>query len=436
MYLKVNSIFKITCCTIASIVLLSGCSTTGNRGQNQHRPVVSEPGNAFTVPGQIVADNNIKSINLFRKGTPGSAPIIRLKSNEQFRLSFDIIENENRQFRIEFTHHNPDWSRSSLPPDFFLSGFTTNRLTGGSISQAQRPSYRHYQYDFPNQNFSFERSGNYMIRVTDSDSGMLIFTLPFYVVENEGQIVSSVESFPVPRENMRIIHRPVSRYNPPDFVDQPQFDLEFYFVQNRFWGRNRRAGELDFSNPENIQFELAREHAFIGDYEFNSLMMNNISGDNPQILEFNPADIPPEVVLRDDVRGFSSSGTRSSNLPGSQDADLNAMYADVTFRFDPEETLSDGSEIYLVGDFNNWAIQFDNRLRFDSSVNRWVTSTVIKEGQYNYKYVLMENNRINDLHFDDLFTENRQEYHAFVYMRDSRQFAYRLLQIQSFYKGS
>lgn len=381
----------------------------------------------------MVSSDIVSSIQLHRSGNPGSPAILELGSRQQLQLRFEILGFESNQFNIRFTHHNADWTRSSLPPEFYMDGFYNTDLDAGRVSRTQRPRYRQYSFRFPNDQLTFTKSGNYMLRVEDKDTGYTVFTIPFFVYENEGSITSRMERIGT-RRDLRRTHRPISTFSLPDFVEQPQFDLEFYFVQNQFWGRSRKAGELDFSAPSEVQFELHSNRSFIGDYEFLRLNMNEISQTNPQIFGVNPDEIPPEVTLVDDVQGFSSTGPlQQANRFGLPDMSLDAEYANVQFIFDPDIDPASDSEIYLVGDFNNWAIRSSNKLSYNENMDRWLTNSIIKQGSYNYKYVLFEDGEIDDLFFDDLFARGRQEYHAFVYMKDSQQFFDRLLQVNQFF---
>ncbi|MEX1270396.1 MAG: type IX secretion system plug protein domain-containing protein [Balneolaceae bacterium] len=418
--------------TLLVMLAAAGCKPFE---QNDDRAAIQDngPSNAFNVPGQVVMADSVFSIRLARKGNPGSAPFLNLNGSGQLHLQFEILEFDSRQLRISFTHHNPDWSRSSLPPEFYQEGFYTLYLDAGQVSQNQRPDYRQYSYEFPNDQVSFRRSGNYMLRIEDTQTGHLLFTLPFFVFENEGSVTSSIETRQVPRQNHRISHRPVSRYELPGFVEQPLFDLEFYYVQNQFWGRSRQAGELDFSDEHDVQFELSSEQSFTGDYEFLHLPLNSLSQTNSRIYEADPTQIPPLVHIYDDAEGFAA-GRSLDGRYGRPDPGIRSSYANVIFTLDPEQDFAPKTEIYLTGDFNNWSIRADNRLRYNSGNDRWQTSAIIKQGQYNYKYVLLQNGKIDDLAFDDLFARGRQEYHAMVYMHDSQQFYYRLLQINHFYE--
>jgi len=429
---------KVMLLMLFTLFSISGCKMfeTDQRSDRQ-LPIVRAPENLFNVPGQMVSSDLVRSIRLAKAGNPASAPVIDINSSERLQLQFEMLEFDNRQLRIQFSHHNPDWSRSPLPPEFFLDRSFILYLDSGALSRGtQRPQYRQYSYTFPNEQFSFTKSGNYMLQIEDRDTGYLLFSLPFLVMENEGTIISSVERATTPRRDLRLSHRPVSRYLLTDETDLPQFDLEFYFVQNQFWGRARKANEVDFSSPDEVYFELNRNRPFIGDYEFLELRLDDLSLQNPQVLDASPNEIPPRLLLFDDVSGFASSGRL---LPfgryGNPDMNLDARYANVVFTFDPGD-LENEAEIYLLGDFNNWSLHSRNRLRYNSETGRWQASSIIKKGNYHYKYVLMDEDGIDDLRFDDLFTRTPQEYHALVYMRDSREFYYRLLQTNQFFSGS
>lgn len=410
----------------------SGCSSLQSSENSSDR--ITGPKNLFNIPAQIVTDSSIHSIQFHRAGNPYSAPILNLDSNDQLLLRFEHLSIESKQFQVSLSHHNPDWNRSGLPPEQFMNGFFNLTFGSGEVSSNTRPNYRQYSFTFPSEQFQITKSGNYLLKVEDADTGFIVMNLPFFVTENAGSITSSVEE--LSRQNLRRVERPVSQFSLPDFVDQPQFDLEFYFAQNEFWGRAKQADELDFSAPDHVQFELSTNDAFISDYEFRALSLNDLSQRDNNVVEAFPSEIPPRLILRDDAAGFGASG--SINLAqmgpyGNPDMSLRAGYADVVFRFDTDEALDSTQSIHLLGDFNNWSLNSSNKLQFDDQVGRWTTNQIIKKGSYKYKYVLVDGNEIDDLYFDQNFVDNRQQYHAFVYMRDSKNFYYRLLQVQSFF---
>lgn len=434
-----DSIFKHSSILLLASLVLIQCMSIGNTGSSNsgNGSSYTPLENQFTVPGQVNASDLVYSVKLHPSGSPFSAPIINLNSSKQLLLSFDLLEFESRQLSISFTHHNPDWSRSDLAEEFYKDGYFNLMLPFGRVSRTDRPNYRNYRYEFPNDDIEFLVSGNYMLQVEDTDSGNLLFSMPFFITENEGDIISQAETITVPRREGRVSHVPGSVFETPDYITTPQFDLEFYYVQNQFWGRARRAGELDTSTPGEVQFEVTRNNSFVGDYEFQLLSLTELTLQDPQILEYAPSEIPPRVVLFEDVQGFAANRDQTplSTISGAESS-LNARYANVHFRFDTGRQINSGSDIYLVGDFTNWAISSDYRLKYQQDTDRWSTNGIIKTGTYAYKYVVIQNNEIMDLTMDDSFTRSRQEYHALVYYRDPDRFYYRLLQTNNFFKNS
>lgn len=433
------SIFRYFSLLLIASLVLTQCMSIGNNGSSgsDSGSSYSPPENQFTVPGQMNASDLVYSVKLHQSGSQSSAPIIDLNSSQQLLLSFDLLEFESRQLSISFTHHNPDWSSSGLAEEFYKDGYFNLMLPFGQVSRADRPDYRSYQYEFPNDDIEFLVSGNYMLQVEDADSGDLLFSMPFFITENEGNIISQVETITVPSEDGRISHVPESVYETPDYITTPQFDMEFYYVQNQFWGRAKQAEELDTSTPGEVHFEVYRNNSFVGDYEFLLLSLTELTLQDPQILEYAPTEIPPRVVLFEDVQGFSANRDQTplSTISGAESS-LSARYANVHFRLDTEQQINGNSDIYLVGDFTNWAIRSNYRLEYQQESDRWSTNGIIKTGTYAYKYVIIQNNEIMDLALDDSFTRSQQEYHALVYYRDPDRFYYRLLQTNNFFKNS
>ncbi|MEX1062718.1 MAG: type IX secretion system plug protein domain-containing protein [Balneolaceae bacterium] len=392
--------------------------------------------NLFTAPGQAVGHPDIYSLQLFRSGSVDSAPVIRLDSNQQLMLRFDMIGEGTRQFRVSVTHHDPDWSRSPLPPEEYMEGFPEAFFGSGTPGRTQRPSYRQYEYRFPNRDLAFTKSGNYMIHVEDFESREPVFALPFFIHENEGNLRSSVETVTVPRENLRTRDIPNSTYTYPDFIDMPRFDLEYYFTQNQFWGRTLQADIWDTATPGEVFYEISREQAFTGDYEVRSLNLADVSAPGGLVREYRPDQVPPMLVLREDVQGLGGSGGNPGGSRfGRPDPDPDARYGNLLFRFQPQQPVGTGGEVYLVGDFNSWLLLEEFAMPYNPESGFREVNTFVKEGSYSYKYVLAEEGRVQDLVFDDHFRSPRQEYVTFVYYRDPARQYYRLLQSNTFYSN-
>lgn len=132
--------------------------------------------NSSSVQKQVLPPVGIHSIQLYRD-IPVNAPVIEVNSDQTLTLKFDELGFDIRTFRVRFTHHNSDWSPSSLIPNFYLQGFMEDRITDSRASKVQRPSYIHYTYEFPNNNLDFLISGNYMIEILEKGRDFVFPTI-------------------------------------------------------------------------------------------------------------------------------------------------------------------------------------------------------------------------------------------------------------------
>ena len=144
------------------------------------------------------------------------------------------------------------------------------------------------------------------------------------------------------------------------------------------------------------------------------------------------------AILREDVLNFSADPSFGwGSTFGNPKTDEEAQYANVFFRFEDGGQFSSNQGVYLVGDFNQWLLSENNRLRYNENSGYWETSVLIKEGTYTYKYALKSGaDEIDDLLLSDTITRQQQEYTSFVYFQDPEYQYHRLLQVQVFRSGS
>lgn len=405
-----------------------GCLTSQNVKSDQNEQT-GDPESAFKLIQQKAPPRQIQSVQLYRKGSPQNPPVISLEDSEKLILKFDYLESSSSQFRFKVTHRNKDWSQSSLSPNFFLDGLNETSIINAQKSFSQRPSYFHYEYEFPNREFSFNVSGNYLLSVYDYETGNELFSLPFFVTENKGSLSTEVRTRFVRRDDLRPQHQLFSRYRYPSFIKMPQFDLTFYYAQNQFWGRAQKVTIFDTASPNEINFHQDPDQAFLANFEFNMVDLTSFSVDGERILDIDRSTIPPEITLRRDVQRFQSTSHPPASRFGLPLDNRNASYAEVLFRLEPGTSIDESTKIYLVGDFNQWIISEQNRMYFNEESNLWEGNAFIKQGEYAYKYIAVRNGTIDELKLDQGFLRTQQQYSTFVYYRDPQRNYDRLLNV-------
>lgn len=419
------------CIGLALTIWLAGCaipnSIVRNDPERSREPAIENP---FVLPIQEAPPPDIQSVRLYRRGSTANSPIIKLGTNETLILEFDYLGETNKQYRAEVTHYNRDWSESALLPDFYLSGFSTTYINTGQKSLSQRPSYFHYSFEFPNSQLSFKISGNYLLSVYDYETDELLFSLPFFIHEGEGILKTQTEEIFAQSRGLSRQHQLFSYFSYPSFVEIPQFDLNFVYVQNQFWGRAKEVDFFDTSSPGQVHFQLSQDQAFVSDYTFKLLDLSTLTADGLQILSIEEDTIPPKVVLQRDVQNLDPS---PNLLPDTRFGlpvdDRNAAYAEVHFRLETNSQVNPNTKVFLVGGFSGWIIDRRNRMQFDPENNWWEGHALIKQGQYAYKYVIVDQYTIDDLTLDQGLFSTRQQYLTLVYFRDPTRNYDRLLQV-------
>ncbi len=408
-----------------------GCASSSQNG-NQQMPNNSA-GNfsgTFALPQQKAPPSSIQSIQLHPKGQPGRAPVLSLKSGEHLVLSFDYLGEQSKQFRVEVSHRNQQWQKSSIGPSTYLDSFFQTYIQNSKSSFTNRPSYQHIEYEFPNDQLRPVVSGNYLLEIYSYDGGKLLFSTPFFITEDEGNIETRIEMLYAKRDDGRPLAQPFTTYRYPQFVEYPQFDLSISFVQNQFWGRMREAGFLDTISPGKLNGHLQRANAFVGNYEFKLLDVRSFDVDGKQILEYQSGITPPRIILRRDVQKLDTNprlfGAVNLGIPLD---DRGSEYAEVEFSFETENSIPSSANIYIVGHFNNWMVNNLNKMNYSAEAGMWKGRTFVKQGQYAYKYVLATNNTIDDLSLDQGFLSSEQEYLTFIYFEDPDQNFDRILKV-------
>lgn len=390
----------------------------------------SAPG-LLMVPGQLPAPNSIRSVQLYANGYEGNPPVIELGSNQQLVLEFDEMRAVSGQYRLTFTHHDRNWERSSLPDPWIFDGVNELFIRGGVRNQAAKPDYYHYEYAFPNRNLSFNVSGNYMLHVYDFETNTELFSLPFFVTENEGEFSTRSETIFNAGTEGAATDQIFGRFMYPEFVEFPRYDLTYSVIQNRFWKRVRKAQQISVAEDGLMEFHLSRDNAFPASYEFTTADLTEFSLQSSDIYSYDPSTIPPEVVLKDDQLNFSTDPRMVFESEyGFPDDSRTAQYGDISFRLNTGGDLTNSEDLYLLGDFNQWTINQRNRLKFVPEIGVYETSALVKEGKYNYKYVIYQNGSIDDLILNDSISKRDQEYITFVYYLDPQNQYYRILNFE------
>jgi len=171
-----------------------------------------------------------------------------------------------------------------------------------------------------------------------------------------------------------------------------------YDNESSFWGGNEYLYfENKFVRNTNVKIRA---------FDLEEIYSNFLYSDIPRLNK--------KYTYNPDINGgFLIAAANSSN------PEFEADYVDVHFYLEKLKTLSSENKIFIVGDFNNHEINDKYKMRFNSNFNLFEAEIKLKQGFYNYKYILVDkNNNIIPGGIDGNFDETENEYNVVVYYRD------------------
>ncbi|MGC6525509.1 MAG: DUF5103 domain-containing protein [Flavobacteriaceae bacterium] len=370
---------------------------------------------------EIDPPSDIKTITFGSQKDISILPIINL--NERIYLEFDVLNNLEEDFYYVIEHFDYDWTPSRLMKSEYLDGMDNLRIFNYENSFNTYQIYSHYRLQIPNPQTRLKVSGNYLIKIFDENDD-LVFSRKFMIMEqqvgvgvqikrsrnvaliNEAQTVDfSIKSNNLnlnnPTETVKTVIVQNNNLKTAIYDLKPQYtlgnELVYRYNDNSlFWGGNEY---LFFENKDVRMANLGIQYIDLQDL-YHSYLYTDIDRSSRKYT-YNP-----------DING----GFKITVLD-RQDPSIEADYTYVHFSLLAEEFLN--QSVYVYGGFNNFSISDDNKMTFDVEKGIYELSMLLKQGFYNYKYVVVDNdNTLFEGAVSGNFDETENNYKVIVYYRD------------------
>lgn len=372
---------------------------------------------------EVNPPNYIKTIGF--KGSTNESQLPILKLGEPLLLEFDVLTGTEPDFYYVIEHFNYDWTPSNLVKSEYLRGFDNQRIQDYKNSFNTYQIYSHYMLRIPNeQTRALLVTGNYLLSIFNDDDE-LVFSRRFMIYEdlvNVGVAIKrsrdvkdidkkqSVDivinsrniNFNNPLENVKSLIIQNNNLNTAIANVKPQYTLGNqliykYTSETSFWGGNEY---LYFENKDVRAANVGVQFIDLKEIYHNYLFVNTPRAD--RLYTYNP-DINGNFLI---------------TAIDARDVSIEADYTMIHFALQHPE-LTDGSSIYVYGNFNNYALEPDNELRFNSESGLYECAFRLKQGFYNYKYVMTDKNgNLNEGAISGDFYQTENNYKVLVYYRD------------------
>ena len=367
-------------------------------------------------------EEEIKTVQLYpNSGNPQdvfSAPVAPINQNTLV-LEFDDLVESHEDYRVRLIHCNADWTQSKLKPLDYLSTYNEFMINQFQYSVDTKIGYVHYTFKLPN----VKLTGNYLlVAYRGSNTRDIILSKRFMVYQRKvGIEVTSnkIGLTSVDRRRQKIDFE--VRYPQVEILN-PQDQVKVVVRQNQRWD----------NAMFDVQPQFIKDGQRLLEYRFFDRKDNFLAGNEYRIFDMRSIRYPGQNVARVDMDTYPSTAHLMIDKPRSYQAyaqydDINgdyyiqntdtgngevqSDYLNVVFSLAKDQSL-DG-EVYVIGKMNNYSPTQSMR---NGNGNRLEYRTILKQGIYNYQYLVkgdtLSRNFIEGDHFD---TEN--EYEILVYFR-------------------
>ncbi|WGD35368.1 type IX secretion system plug protein domain-containing protein [Olleya sp. YS] len=377
----------------------------------------------FSQVEEITPPDYIKTI-YFNGGTSESQlPIIQL--GQPFILEFDALNGDEEDYYYEIKHYNFDWTPSILVESEYLEGFDEQRIRNYQNSFNTLQTFSHYRLTIPNQfTRSIKITGNYTITIYD-DYDDIIFSRKFMVYEQQANVGVQIRR-----------SRDVEKIEEKQSVDitinsgqiqfvNPKETVKTVIIQNNNLKTAITNLKPQYILGNELSYRYNEASSFFGGNEFLSFENKEIRAANNGVQYIRLEDLY-QTYLYTNLPRFDREYTYNPDINGNffitalniDKPETEADYAWVHFALDYPK-LEDGESIHVFGNFNNYDIEEQTKLEYYEDEGIYSTAILLKQGFYNYKYVIVDKNGNIDEHkIGGSFWQTENNYKVLVYYRE------------------
>ena len=397
-----------------AIILICSCASA------QYRP----PDGIY--PDAVFAEN-IKTSRIFKEGWEISYPISNIDDDKPLVLTFDELSRNASYYSYAIIHCDADWQQSRLSTDEYMTGFPINRIRQFNYSFNTHLNYVHYRLTIPNEDVRLKVSGNYVVLVfEDGNESRPVMSRRFSIAES---LAAASAWAGRARQTAR-----QNEWQQVDFtvrtinyqIENAYNDLKITVIQNGKWNTARtdikplfvRQNEIDYRHlDETLLFHAGNEYRHLDtkSTQFSSTRMTAINFEQPVWNFYLYPDQPRSTgryAYIEDWNGRYVIQTEKTNRPETE-----ADYVNVHFTLQAFQPFDDGL-VYVTGEFCNYAYTEENRMKYNPEKRQYETTILLKQGYYNYQYVLLLPRALtDDNRIEGNFSDTENDYIIYIYHR-------------------
>jgi hypothetical protein len=371
--------------------------------------------NVFSQKSEV--PKNIKTILI--KNSEYSGPFMDF--NGFIELSFDDLDSDEKNYYYQINHFDYSWNSSNISKSEFLDGFDDLRIKKHRNSFNTLKSFTHYKLKIPNDEINFKISGNYSLSIHLSN-GEKIFEKRFSIIKNEIPVQISISKSNI-ISNINTDQKISVNVNCANCskIFNSSSKLKLVIIKNNNWMKSQIIEKPKYVFSDKLIYE---DIYFKGGNEFFNFDNSNINSTNYRTYKSTLKEIYNNFLVTDKERTNSIyeynpdiNGDFIINSNKNYDLDIENDYARVYFNF-KAEFYNSYRKVYLLGKFNDFMIDDNYELNFNSKTKSYNGSFLFKQGFYNYKYGFINSSTDNKIkNFEGDFWESENEYKVLLFIK-------------------
>ncbi len=372
---------------------------------------------------EFCSDTQIKTILLHRTGWDLSMPVIYINENETLSLHFDYLGKPSSDYSFSLTSCTFDWEINDISDHHYMEGFNDVPIYDYYPSRNTTRYFTHFQAEIPNEEIRVLKSGNYLLKVYDSvDPEKVVFTRKLCFAERLTDVSARIK-YPDDIHQEIMLQINLSELE----LINPLAEIRVVVIKNYNWNDPIRISSppllrdnvLFMDMPFQIVADGGNEYRYF-DTKSTKFISERVDYIDYQAPEFHFFLKPDKLNQYDPY--FTSTdlnGRFFVEIPDAHDRHTESDYVNVHFKLEAEQPFD--ADVYVYGALTGWETNESNYMMFDYNKKVYTKSLLLKQGYYNYSYVMKNFNK-PDLRFDITegnHSETENDYLVFVYLRQN-----------------
>lgn len=390
----------------------------------------------LAVPGVIVAqpvvqlenkvyDEKIKTVQLYPGGRMPAdqlfSPTIPIAGNTALVLEFDELANDAEYYQVKLIHCDADWRQSELSSLQFIDTYNEFNIDEYEYSFDTTTPYVHYKFAVP----KVKIPGNYVLIVyAEGNEEDVIITKRFMVYDQ--RVVFSDKynlsnGAPYSRKNQQLLFE--ITYRGVDIVN-PDQAVHVNITQNQRWDNAKINLRPTFVKEAQKIIEYRHftdDNTFQGGNEFRFFDIRSLQyfGQNVKTVKFDKHIVYAWIEDDRSREGTAYGLERDYNgnfFIQNLERKIPAIENDYAVVYFNLKSVKLKGKVYIAGALTNWQYTNDNALKWNKTTETYQGSLLLKQGYYNYQYIVKGGNYNENL-FEGNWGETENQYEIYFYYR-------------------